>query len=135
MNWKSLIYFVIVLKIFLLIEKLKMEEDVFGSVFELFDEFEKDRDLFMFIVFDWINEGEEDKSWIFFIIGGLDGEFFDESENESKDGDLEEDLVIILEGMFNEFGKEYIKENDFNFKLFYDSILIMCLFLNFNDKF
>lgn len=125
----------IVLKIFLLIEKLKMEEDVFGSVFVLFDEFEKDRDLFMFIVFDWINEGEEDKSWIFFIIGGLDGEFFDESENESKDGDLEEDLVIILEGMFNEFGKEYIKENDFNFKLFYDSILIMCLFLNFNDKF
>lgn len=125
----------IVLKIFLLIEKLKMEEDVFGSVFELFDEFEKDRDLFMFIVFDWINEGEEDKSWIFFIIGGLDGEFCDESENESKDGDLEEDLVIILEGMFNEFGKEYIKENDFNFKLFYDSILIMCLFLNFNDKF
>lgn len=135
MNWKSLIYFVIVLKIFLLIEKLKMEEDVFGSVFVLFDEFEKDRDLLMFIVFDWINEGEEDKSWIFFIIGGLDGEFFDESENESKDGDLEEDLVIILEGMFNEFGKEYIKENDFNFKLFYDSILIMCLFLNFNDKF
>lgn len=125
----------IVLKIFLLIEKLKMEEDVFGSVFVLFDEFEKDRDLLMFIVFDWINEGEEDKSWIFFIIGGLDGEFFDESENESKDGDLEEDLVIILEGMFNEFGKEYIKENDFNFKLFYDSILIMCLFLNFNDKF
>lgn len=112
-----------------------MEEDVFGSVFVLFDEFEKDRDLLMFIVFDWINEGEEDKSWIFFIIGGLDGEFFDESENESKDGDLEEDLVIILEGMFNEFGKEYIKENDFNFKLFYDSILIMCLFLNFNDKF
>lgn len=43
--------------------------------------------------------------------------------------------MIILEGMFNEFGKEYIKENDFNFKLFYDSILIMCLFLNFNDKF
>lgn len=111
-----------------------MEEDVFGSVSALFDEFEKDRDSSTFIAFDRTNEGEEDKSRILFTIGGSDGESSDESENESKDGDLEEDSVIIPEGMFNESGKEHTKENDSNFKLLHDSILIMCLFLNFNDK-
>lgn len=113
-----------------LIEKLKMEEDVFGSVSELFDEFEKDRDSSTFIAFDRTNEGEEDKSRILFTIGGSDGESSDESENESKDGDSE-DSVIIPEGMFNESGKEHTKENDSNFKLLHDSILIMCLFFKF----
>lgn len=110
-----------------------MEEDVFGSVSALFDEFEKDRDSSTFIAFDRTNEGEEDKSRILFTIGGSDGESSDESENESKDGDSE-DSVIIPEGMFNESGKEHTKENDSNFKLLHDSILIMCLVLNFNDK-
>lgn len=110
-----------------------MEEDVFGSVSALFDEFEKDRDSSTFIAFDRTNEGEEDKSRILFTIGRSDGESSDESENESKDGDSE-DSVIIPEGMFNESGKEHTKENDSNFKLLHDSILIMCLFLNFNDK-
>ncbi|XP_011412413.3 zinc finger CCHC domain-containing protein 8 [Magallana gigas] len=97
-----------------------MEEDVFGSVSALFDEFEKDRDSSTFIAFDRTNEGEEDKSRILFTIGGSDGESSDESENESKDGDLEEDSVIIPEGMFNESGKEHTKENDSNFKLLHD---------------
>lgn len=110
-----------------LIEKLKMEEDVFSSVSALFDEFEKDRDSSTFIAFDRTNEGEEDKSRILFTIGGSDGESSDESENESKDGDSEES-VIIPEGMFNESGKEHTKENGSNFKLLHDSILIMCLF-------
>lgn len=129
----GLIYSATVQKTLPLIEKLKMEEDVFGSVSTLFDEFEKDRDSSTFIAFDRTNEGEEDKSRILFTIGGSDGESSDESENESKDGDSE-DSVIIPEGMFNESGKEHTKENDSNFKLLHDSILIMCLFLNFNDK-
>ncbi|XP_062569662.1 zinc finger CCHC domain-containing protein 8-like, partial [Saccostrea cucullata] len=110
-----------------------MEEDMFTSVSELFNEFEKDRNSSTFISFDYKNDGHEDKSKILFTLERTDGESTDEeSENESNfttctalkelgttdnDSSENDDTLIIPERLFNESEAHINKTNDTSYKL------------------